>query len=300
MILALIILLLAVIVYILMTNPYFREELTNPPAGANCLNYNGKEYCAQNIPLSSGIEYNDSESSGSSTSDPSSSSGFSSSGSSSSGSDTNSSGSGSSGSSSSGSLSGWKQKILDYHNNIRAQCSPDNPPLTWDDDLATYAENYSIKAAAAKQCNHTYGGHNSYNYSGYSDGAGENLYCNEGGQANVTNDSLALASVNAWAGEGYGADASPDADETGHYTAMNWKGSTKLGCGIGRDSSTGWAVVTCNYADSAANYCCTGSQFQSLIKKADAQPYWTTSGSTSSFDAYGYYLKCSKPLSVQN
>ena len=81
---------------------------------------------------------------------------------------------------------------------------------------------------------------------------------------------------------------------------MNWKGSTKLGCGIGRNTSNGWAVVTCNYADSAANYCCSGNTFQSLINKADAQPYWSTSGSTSSFDAMGYYLKCSKPLSVQD
>ena len=28
-----------------MTNPSFREELTNPPAGSNCINYNRKEYC---------------------------------------------------------------------------------------------------------------------------------------------------------------------------------------------------------------------------------------------------------------
>ena len=80
---------------------------------------------------------------------------------------------------------------------------------------------------------------------------------------------------------------------------MNWKSSTKLGCGIGRDTSTGWAVVSCNYADSAANFCCTGTQFQTLIDQADAQPYWTTSGSTSSFDAMGYNVRCENPLSVQ-
>lgn len=49
---------------------------------------------------------------------------------------------------------------------------------------------------AAKQCNHAYNGNNSYTYS---DGADENLYCNEGGQASVTDDSPALSSVNAWA-----------------------------------------------------------------------------------------------------
>lgn len=54
MILSLIILLSAIIVYILMTNPNFREELTNPPTGTNCLNYNNKEYYSQNIPSSSG------------------------------------------------------------------------------------------------------------------------------------------------------------------------------------------------------------------------------------------------------
>ena len=134
--------------------------------------------------------------------------------------------------------------------------------MTWDSDLAAYAQSYSDECAAAKQCNHTYNGHDTYSYSGYSDGAGENLYCNEGGQANVTDNSLALSSVNAWANEGYGAGANPDADETGHYTAMNWRSSTKLGCGIGRDTRTGWAVVSCNYADSAANYNCTGTQFQ--------------------------------------
>ena len=145
-------------------------------------------------------------------------------------------------------------KILDYHNNIRAQCSSKIPPLTWDCDLAAYAQSYSDETAAAKQCNHTYNGHDPYTYSGYPDGAGENLYCNEGGQASVTDDSLALSSVNAWANEGFGAGANPNADETGHYSAMNWRSATKLGCGIGRDSGTGWAVVTCNYADTPSNY----------------------------------------------
>ena len=70
----------------------------------------------------------------------------------------------------------------------------------------------------------------------------------------VTDDSLALSSVNAWANEGFGAGANPNADETGHYSAMNWRSATKLGCGIGRDSGTGWAVVTCNYADTPSNY----------------------------------------------
>jgi len=191
----------------------------------------------------------------------------------------------------------WQQNILNYHNDIRQQCSSDNATLTWDQDLADYAQKYADKVAAAKYYGHNYNGHNSYTYSGYPDGAGENLWYNEGGIASMSDDQAARAAVNGWAGEGYGADASPDADETGHYTAMNWRTATKLGCGFARNDN-GWGVVSCNYADNAANFCCTRDQYQSLDSLPGVNDYLVTKGNTTSFDATGYNVQCTKPLSI--
>lgn len=201
---------------------------------------------------------------------------------------------------SSSTSSGWQQNILDYHNNVRQQCSSDNVTMTWDSDLAAYAQDYADQLSAAKQLTHSYDGHDSYKYSGHSNGAGENLWANEGGASGITDTDAAKSAVNAWAGEGYGADADPNALETGHYTAMNWRTSSKLGCGVSRNTDTGWAVVSCNYADGAANYCCTGDQYQQFASDPSMDQYMTTKGNTTSFDAMGYFVQCSKPLAIKD
>jgi hypothetical protein len=78
---------------------------------------------------------------------------------------------------------------------------------------------------------------------------------------------------------------------------MNWRTATKLGCGLARNSN-GWGVVSCNYADDAANFCCSGNQYKSLFSNPDAQKYMTTKGNTTSFDAMGYFVQCGKPISI--
>jgi uncharacterized protein YkwD len=47
----------------------------------------------------------------------------------------------------SGDMTTWQQNILNYHNNIRQQCSSDNATLTWDQDLADYAQKYADEVA---------------------------------------------------------------------------------------------------------------------------------------------------------
>jgi len=40
----------------------------------------------------------------------------------------------------------------------------------------------------------------------------------------------------------------------GHFTQVVWKGSTKLGCGVTKTADGKWAVVTCQYCDTAGNW----------------------------------------------
>jgi uncharacterized protein YkwD len=308
MIAIVIILIIAILIYV-----YISANIEGFTPGANPTNYN-KKIQGDTIPSPDSVADVSSDANIQLTSNSpcsgilSALSGSSSSGSDSSDSSGSSSSSDSSGSSSSsgssgssGSTSAWAQKALDYHNNIRSQCSSRNVTMSWDSDLADYAQSYAQKVADAKYYGHDYDGHDCYSYSGYTNGAGENLYYQEGMQSSSTDNQLILAAVNAWASEGYGAEADPDADETGHYTAMNWRTSSKLGCGVGRGSGdNGWAVVSCNYADDASNFCCSKNQYLAFDSNDPAMSeYVTTSGNTTSIDAYGYYIQCGKPLSVQ-
>lgn len=58
-----------------------------------------------------------------------------------------------------------------------------------------------------------------------------------------------------WAGEGFdkqtGGPKEPTAPSSGHYTAMNWKSSTQLGCGT--SIKNGCAITVCHYAKQPAN-----------------------------------------------
>ena len=161
---------------------------------------------------------------------------------------------------------------MNNSNNIREQCSSSIPKLEWDSDLASYAENYAQTLATKNNCNlsHTFDGHNSYSQMG----AGENLYMSGGyGMTNnsTTRKKIADGAVNGWAGEGYSGSGNFEYSQ-GHYTAMNWSDTTKIGCGYG--FGNGCAVVSCNYKDVAPNSAPSGQ--------------------------YNNYVKCTSPFSIKN
>lgn len=135
-----------------------------------------------------------------------------------------------------------------YHNDLRQQCSSSAKTLSWNQDLADYAQSYAEALASENNCglSHTFGGHGSYS----DKNAGENLamYMSSSGVDSAT---AAVKAVNGWAGEGYGAGATGSV--TGHYTAMMWKDTTELGCGFGINDATNCAVTACNYASVAPN-----------------------------------------------
>ncbi|KAK3629323.1 hypothetical protein LTR56_018098 [Elasticomyces elasticus] len=118
--------------------------------------------------------------------------------------------------------------ILNSTNYYRAQHQAD--ALTWDDALASYAQDYAEKCAWQ-----------------HSDGPyGENLA--EG----YTNPTFA---VDAWAGEEqkYNYRKAKFSESTGHYTQLVWKNTTAVGCGAvecntsGSNGIKGWMMV-CEYS----------------------------------------------------
>ena len=138
--------------------------------------------------------------------------------------------------------------MLDYHNNIRKQCSSANKELTWNSDLASYAQAYADKLANQNSCtlDHTYQGHDSYKEKN----AGENLAM-YGSTGSLDQTTIAKNAINGWAGEGYGSGSK--GGETGHYTAMNWEGTGQVGCGFGTNTNKNCVVTSCNYSNSEPN-----------------------------------------------
>ncbi len=139
-------------------------------------------------------------------------------------------------------LNSFEKSMLNYHNQLRGKCSPNKKTLVWDNGLATYAQNYATKLAN-NGCilSHTFDGHDSYR----DKSAGENLAMSQG----YSKDQAIKNAINGWAGEGYGKDAT--GSMTGHYTAMMWKDTSKIGCGIGQKSDC--YVISCNYSSEAPN-----------------------------------------------
>jgi uncharacterized protein YkwD len=116
-------------------------------------------------------------------------------------------------------LDGWKQKVLDRHNTLRADhCAA---PLVWDEEVAASAQ------AWADQCtgDHAKG-----------TGMGENLAGRTGDDAMNTLETR----VDSWYSEVAMYDfANPGFSlDTGHFTQLVWRGTSKLGCGVKQCPST--------------------------------------------------------------
>ncbi|KAL3538758.1 hypothetical protein ACH5RR_002124 [Cinchona calisaya] len=123
-----------------------------------------------------------------------------------------------------------QQEYLDTHNAARAQVGVG--PLTWDDNVAAYAQSYANERM--NDCNLMHSG-GQY---------GENLAASSGGEITATD------AVNMWVNEKSNYDYSTNScvgGVCGHYTQVVWANSVRLGCASVPCANNGGSFVICNY-----------------------------------------------------
>ncbi|KAB1208616.1 Pathogenesis-related protein 1 [Morella rubra] len=123
---------------------------------------------------------------------------------------------------------------LSAHNTARAEVGVG--PMTWDDNVASYAQNYANQRIG--DCNLVHSG-GPY---------GENIAWSSG-------DMSGTDAVNMWVNEKSNYDYNSNSctgGECGHYTQVIWKNSVRLGCAKVRCNSGG-TFIGCNY-DPPGNY----------------------------------------------
>ncbi|KAK6945915.1 CAP domain [Dillenia turbinata] len=126
------------------------------------------------------------------------------------------------------------QDYLNAHNAARAEVGVG--PLTWDDTVAAYAQNYASQRAGDCAMQHSGGPY------------GENLAAGSG-------DFTGVNAVQLWVNEKSNYDHNSNSCVGGeclHYTQVVWSNSNRLGCARVQ-CSNGWWFVTCNY-DPPGNY----------------------------------------------
>ena len=127
-----------------------------------------------------------------------------------------------------------KEDYLTAHNAARAEVGV--PPLTWNDTVASYAQNYANKRIG--DCNLVHSG-GPY---------GENIAWGSG-------DLKGTDAVNMWVGEKPNYDYNSNSCVGGeclHYTQVVWRNSVRLGCAKVR-CNNGGTFIGCNY-DPRGNY----------------------------------------------
>ncbi|KAL2708600.1 Protein PRY1 [Kluyveromyces marxianus] len=136
----------------------------------------------------------------------------------------------SSASSSDSNLSSFASEMVNAHNSKRS-LHKNTPPVSWSDDLASYAQNYADNYDCSGTLTHSGGPY------------GENLALGYGN----------TGSVEAWYDEIKDYDYSNPgfSMSTGHFTQVVWKASTSIGCGVKQCDSWG-AYIICSY-DPAGN-----------------------------------------------
>jgi len=110
-----------------------------------------------------------------------------------------------------GKLDTEMQAVLDEHNALRAKHSA--PDLTWDEAMASEAQSWADKCAW-----------------GHSNAPGENIWAGSGSAFS------GAAAVKSWYNEltnpGYNFSSPGTSEGTGHFTAVVWKSTTRLGCAM--------------------------------------------------------------------
>ncbi|XP_034680895.1 pathogenesis-related leaf protein 6-like [Vitis riparia] len=127
-----------------------------------------------------------------------------------------------------------QQDYLNAHNTARAQVGVG--PMSWDNTVAAYAQNYAKQRIG--DCNLVHSG-GPY---------GENL-------ARGSSSLTGTGAVNLWVGEkpdyNYNSNSCVGG-ECRHYTQVVWRNSVRLGCARVQ-CNNGGSFVTCNY-DPPGNY----------------------------------------------
>ncbi|KAJ8769003.1 hypothetical protein K2173_023998 [Erythroxylum novogranatense] len=111
-------------------------------------------------------------------------------------------------------------------------------PVTWDDKVAAFSQNYASQRA--DDCNLVHSTNRPY---------GENL-------AMSTGDLSGAEAVKLWVDEkpfyDYGSNSCAEGQVCGHYTQVVWKNSVRIGCAKVR-CGNGGTFIGCNY-DPPGNY----------------------------------------------
>ncbi|XP_031481898.1 pathogenesis-related protein 1A-like [Nymphaea colorata] len=122
------------------------------------------------------------------------------------------------------------QDFVDAHNAARAQVGVG--PISWDDTVAAYAQNYANQRIGDCNMIHSRGPY------------GENLFGGFG------KDYSAADAVNLWIAEASDYDYATNTCATGkecrHYTQVVWRNSVRLGCAK-VTCNNGAIFITCNY-----------------------------------------------------
>jgi len=176
----------------------------------------------------------------------------------------------------------WNSKTLLFNNNIRCQCDANS--LKWFDGLAKYEEAYAKDLAENNNCQIESGfnGHQTV----YTDPDTKKTYkfseniAISGPYSSTIGDQIlsSLEAVNGWASEGRGKYATTD--NSSNYTAMNWKGNTKVGCGSAYCAADKKYITVCGYTND------------------DGKPANTYANSDDKDKIINENVKCSNPLFI--
>ncbi|CAN6450665.1 unnamed protein product [Victoria cruziana] len=122
------------------------------------------------------------------------------------------------------------QDYVNAHNTARAEVGVG--PISWDDTVAAYAQNYANQRIDDCSLVHSDGPY------------GENLFWGSGG------DFTAVDAVNSWVSEksdyDYASNTCAAGKVCGHYTQVVWRNSVQLGCAK-VTCNNGAIFITCNY-----------------------------------------------------
>ncbi|KAM0937357.1 putative CAP domain-containing protein [Dioscorea sansibarensis] len=123
-----------------------------------------------------------------------------------------------------------KEDYLRGHNEARNDSGVD--PVTWDDKVASFAQNYTNQRIGDCRLIHSHGPY------------GENLF-NGTWTGYTANDALY-----SWVSEkqyyNYTSNTCQPGRVCGHYTQIVWRDSTKIGCARA-NCDNGGVIISCNY-----------------------------------------------------
>ncbi|KAF8404818.1 hypothetical protein HHK36_009708 [Tetracentron sinense] len=126
------------------------------------------------------------------------------------------------------------QDYVNTHNTARSQVGVGS--ITWDNNVAAYAQNYANQRIGDCALKHSGGRY------------GENIAVGSG-------DFTGIAAVNLWVSEKNNYNYNSNSCVGGeclHYTQVVWRNSVRVGCARVR-CNNGWFFITCNY-DPPGNY----------------------------------------------